>query len=240
MFNRIRGIVRDYLTRRLRVPSIEACLRQLSASGFSPFGVYDVGAYKGDFAALALRIWPDAHVSCFEALESRKADLLAMSARHPNRITVNSVLLGAAASESMPFHVDETGSSVLCSSTGPQKPTVELPMTTIDHCRRMRSGGRCDFLKIDVQGYELNVLQGAEETLLQETQVVLAELNVLEIYANVPLFHEVIGWLATRGFVIYDIGQMFRRPLDGALWELDVVFARKDSPLRTDKRWKAD
>jgi hypothetical protein len=47
--------------------------------------------------------------------------------------------------------------------------------------------------------------------------------------------HEVVAWLAARGFVAYDISGLTRRPMDDALWQADMVFLRKDDPLRRDK-----
>jgi hypothetical protein len=91
-------------------------------------------------------------------------------------------------------------------------------------------------LKIDTQGYEYEILQGCGEV-LNSIEVILLELNFLEVYQNVKLAHEVIAFLAERNFVIYDICEIHRRPLDMALFQIDFLFIKKDNSLRKDKRW---
>jgi hypothetical protein len=39
-------------------------------------------------------------------------------------------------------------------------------------------------------------------------------------------------------FKIYDIISLRRRPLDGALAQIDLVFVPDKSPLRSDHRWR--
>jgi hypothetical protein len=48
-----------------------------------------------------------------------------------------------------------------------------------------------------------------------------------------------IAWLNERDWVAYDICGLTRRPLDQALWQADLIFVPRNSPLRADKRWKA-
>ncbi len=112
-------------------------------------------------------------------------------------------------------------------------------MRTIDQIVSEHFGDQGpEFLKLDVQGYELEVLKGAEKTLPQ-IQVILAEINLLDIHQNVPLLADVVAWLNDRDWVTYDICGFIRRPLDQALWQIDMIFVPKRSPLRIDKRWIA-
>jgi len=99
-------------------------------------------------------------------------------------------------------------------------------------------GNPPDLLKIDVQGYELEVLKGAEKSLSQ-IQVLLLEVNLLDIHQNVPLLAEVVAWLNDRNWVAYDICGLIYRPLDRALWQADFIFLPRNSSLRSNKRWKA-
>ena len=60
----------------------------------------------------------------------------------------------------------------------------------------------------------------------------------MDIYINVPLIKDSINFMDERGFVVYDIGSIIKRPLDSALYQADLIFARKDSLFRTNKQWK--
>lgn len=95
-----------------------------------------------------------------------------------------------------------------------------------------------DFLKLDIQGYEFEVLQGAVQTLPQ-ISAILAEVNLIDIHKDVHLLDEVIMLPRSHDFVAYDICGIARRPLDKVLWQADFIFVPFNSHLRVDKRWAA-
>jgi len=53
------------------------------------------------------------------------------------------------------------------------------------------------FLKIDVQGYELEVLKGAE---LRQIQYIYLEGNYIRLYENQPLIKDILKYLSDRNF----------------------------------------
>ena len=75
------------------------------------------------------------------------------------------------------------------------------------------------------------MLAGAPAT-LQRTEMVIAEVSLFRFFAGGPLLHDVVAFMRCNGFVIYDIAGHLRRPLDGALAQLDLVFVREDGPFR--------
>lgn len=230
--------IRTQLARRLQVPEIPRTLERLAARGWSPAHVLDVGAYRGDFARECLRLWPRARLTCFEPLPARADDLDALAKTHP-AMRVHRALVGAAVRDRVTLHEAETASSVLTEWQPNQFPAREYPMTTIDHAIAPDlSAPRPEFLKIDVQGYELEVLKGAERT-LSSLAAVLTEVNLLDIHQDVPLLDQLVAWLSARDWVVYDVAGLTRRPLDQALWQADLVFVPRASPWRADKRWNA-
>lgn len=84
---------------------------------------------------------------------------------------------------------------------------IPVAITTLDSAVRT-TGLTIDFLKIDVQGYELEVLNGASSAL---DQVVGCELEVsfIEIYKNQPLFAEVDQFMRFRGFFLADLERVW-------------------------------
>ena len=52
-----------------------------------------------------------------------------------------------------------------------------------------------------------------------------------------PLALDVMKFMDEADFQLYDITQFMRRPYDKALYQLDVLFVKKNSAWITDKRW---
>ena len=237
MRNPIRRLLAERFAPRSSVPNIPSSLRQAAAAGFRPDLIFDVGASRGEFTRLCLGLWPESRVACFEPLAARVHDLEVLATGHHGRVTVHATLLGATEDAAVTLNVCDTASSVLLEAAGVQHAQIQIPMTRVDRIVDTEFGGRTpDLLKLDVQGYELEVLRGAERV-LPHVQMVLAEVNLLDIHSGVPLLAEVIAWLDARNFVAFDVCGLTRRPLDGALWQMDVLFVARESPLRSDKRW---
>jgi hypothetical protein len=90
-----------------------------------------------------------------------------------------------------------------------------------------------------VQGFELEVLAGAQST-LDRTEVVVSEVSLLPYNKGAPLMHEVIAYLAEREFLPYDICGGLRRTSDMALFQTDMIFARRGSELRARRKFWDD
>jgi FkbM family methyltransferase len=235
MLGHVRSALKAYVSARVGSPDMTASLQRLSDNGFKPEHIFDVGAYQGDFTKMCLEVWPATRVTAFEVLERRVEDLRRLNASGVP-VEVFGCLVGAENREAVPFHEMETASSVLREHVHKLAATKQYPMRTVDTVVHEHCTGWPDLLKLDVQGYELEVLKGAERT-LDHVSVVLAEVNLLDIHVGVPLLADVIAWLDQRGWVAYDICGITRRPFDTALWQADFIFVQRSSPLRSDKRW---
>ena len=232
---KLRKLLRRWFVERFDVPEIPRALARLKTQGLRPRVIYDVGAYQGDFALTCIDVWPEANIVCFEPLPHRIPDLKKLARRRPS-ITVNPTLLGAAERDAVQLFTAETASSVLVESAAPQRNSISCRQTTIDAVAA-RMGEFPDLIKIDVQGYELEVLKGATES-LPHAAAILAEINLLDIHNDVPLLADIVSWLADRSFVTFEICGLARRPLDKAMWQADFVFVPTNSPLRADKRYR--
>jgi FkbM family methyltransferase len=236
LLSKLRSRLRRALVRRLRAPDMPMSLERIRDLGFAPGLVFDVGAFQGDFALMTLGIWPSARVACFEPISHRSARIETLS-RADRRIDLYRTLVGADEKEDVDLHVAESSTSLLRTPDTDKFPVERLPMTTLDRCIERHYAGRApDLLKLDVQGYELEVLKGAERALRPGgVRAIVAEVNLLDLYEDVPLLDTLVPWLSARGFVAYDICGLIHRPLDGALWQCDMIFVRRDDPLRQDK-----
>lgn len=237
MFGKLKSALRQRITRRYGVPEIPLALERLRSMNFSPAHIFDVGAHSGEFAKLCRRIWPRAKLTCFEVLPHCVMELQAWSVTDGN-VDIMPSLLGAETRSAVPFHEMETASSVLEEHLSPRVPVRSYPMTTIDEVVGNSGLQPPTFLKLDVQGYEFEILQGAKST-LSRIDVILAEVNFIDIHRDVHLLEDLIVFLRDNDFVAYDICGMHSRPLNSALWQADFMFVPRHSYLRADKRWQA-
>ncbi len=81
------------------------------------------------------------------------------------------------------------------------------------------------FLKIDTQGYEWQVLDGAIE-ILPSVQGVLCELSLIPLYESQRLWKDVVNRLENAGFKLWSIHRGFTDPRNGRMLQIDAVFFR--------------
>jgi hypothetical protein len=81
------------------------------------------------------------------------------------------------------------------------------------------------FLKVDAQGFELQVLQGATD-LLRRVVGVQLELSLVPLYGGQPLFSELIDWMQGEGYKIWGIIPGLADNASGRLLQTDAVFFR--------------
>jgi FkbM family methyltransferase len=80
------------------------------------------------------------------------------------------------------------------------------------------------FIKIDTQGYEMEVLKGAT-ALLPQTVGLQVELSLVPLYEGAPAFMEMVAFLQTIGFELFGLVPMFR-DTTGRLLQADGYFTR--------------
>ncbi len=220
-----------------RFDAIEELLAVLYNRGFRPTRIIDGGANIGAFACAAKEIFADAEVdliepqpACLEHLARLKSSL--GFALHPV------ALVGPAHSgETIGLAIKPgevtTGAHVSASVIGD---VVQVPVSTLDGLLADRVGGRERiFLKLDLQGYELEALTGAEKTLMQ-TEAILTEVSFFA-QAYEPSIAKLIAFLHTGGFDLYDVAALSARARDGRARQGDFLFVRRDSALMADTRW---
>ncbi|HEX3743279.1 MAG TPA: FkbM family methyltransferase [Bryobacteraceae bacterium] len=216
-------------------PDTDACLAAMKGRGFHPKAAIDIGAYSGEWTLSLRALFPETRVLMIEPQAARGERLRALTQVHDG-VEFAPALLGSSAAKGVTFFQAETGSSVLRDpGNGAVEPTA-IDMTTLDALTRSTPFERPDFLKLDVQGYELEVLRGAEQV-LRSVEAVMMEVNLIAVYEGAPLVDETVAYMAARGFRVYDVCTFFRRPLDHALWQMDMVFVRATSPLMASTRW---
>ena len=221
-----------------RFDAIEETMAGLRDRGYRPTRVIDGGANVGAFARKARSYFPSAKIdmiepqpACQEALSNLATEagyafhqvaLVGPNHKEPKiplRIAPGEITTGAHV-------VDHVGDDI-----------AEVSATTIDELldEELSDGLERIFLKLDLQGYELEALAGAEKT-LTEIDVILTEVSFFA-QAYEPPIRKLMNFLDARGFELYDIAALGSRSRDGRARQGDFVFVRRGSPLAADTSW---
>ena len=212
-------------------------LEQVKWRGFHPETILDVGAHLGEWSRMAKSVFPKAEVILVEPQAEMQPFLDRFCARFPGSRWFQ-VGAGAEAGERTLFvSNDPAASSFLPSSEAPGGEKRVLEVQTINRIIGQHNLRVPDLIKIDVQGGEIEVLDGASAC-FGSTTVFVVEASLFEFHAGQPIFHEIVYYMAERGYVTYDLVNLNRRPLDGALGQVDICFAKEDSKLRSNSRWE--
>jgi FkbM family methyltransferase len=215
---------------------MEQALWHLRAKGFRPGAVLDVGAAKGHWSTRAAALWPEAAFYLFDPLTESEPALRAL-AHGDARFHPFLMALGRErATRRINVASDPEASSLLEFPGHDQAAQREVPVETVDGLLAAGRIPRPDLVKLDVQGYELEVLAGAT-ALFRAPCVFVVEVSLFEFMPRCPLAHEVVDYFAERGYRLFDVAGLLRRPFQDDLGQMDLVFVPRDSPLAAERRW---
>jgi len=102
--------------------------------------------------------------------------------------------------------------------------TIEVPVKKLDSLDLLLEGPV--LLKIDVQGYEQEVLLGAVNT-LKNIDTILVELSFAELYEKQPLFEDIYALLKSNGFVYAGNYDQINSPINGLVLQADGIFFKQ-------------
>jgi FkbM family methyltransferase len=223
--------IKQSVKNHLGVPSLNATLLHLKKIGYNPSCIIDVGAYEGTWTKEFIEVFPNSRIFMIEAQNSKLQKLKSLSNSNKN-ISYHISLLSDVDGKRLGFEQNETASKVKKlideSEIGYSSKTLDTVLVNTEYVHP-------DFIKLDVQGFELNVLKGAHKT-LQNVEFCLLEVSLLDL-DNSPLVLEVMNYMSICGFQLYDISQFMRRPYDGALYQCDLLFISRKSKYISEKRW---
>ena len=219
-------------------------MEDMKARGFAPATIVDIGANKGDWSAAVSSVFPDAAYFLFEPVAAFDPALEAFIQRHPRsqfwRAAVGSS--DGTVEMDMVFTQDgkaTTGSTLQAARHDPSYRVQRTPVRLVTLDSLLGSGeleALPNLVKIDVEGYEKDVLSGAKK-LLGRTEVFILECSLYRFWGTNLLFRETLALMQGFGYELYDFAGFNRRPRDGALGQTDAVFIQQDSPLRRETPW---
>jgi len=177
----------------------------------SPGCIFDVGAHEGDSAVTFLEAFPTATIYSFEP-DPDTYNRLQENLKHKRQVHPVNSALGHHDGTQLFFRnrSDQTNSLLSAAPTAREfltsndlmdlRSTTTVAVRTLDSFCRENGISSIDLLKLDTQGYELNVLNGATEVLARLVPLIYLEVSFVSYYDNQPLFPDVYSYLFTRGY----------------------------------------
>lgn len=214
------------------------CFRMVSSlmrQGIIPKTVIDVGANVGQFAVASAKLFPGVTVYSFEphpeCLEKLKKNTLELGNIH-----VYPIALGARSGEVI-FHLNAHSHSSSILPLGERHrrafprareiSTIKVPLSTLDHEMGSIHLEPPLFIKLDVQGYEPQVLEGATET-LKRVDFVLLETSFRPLYEGEKTFMEIARMMGQLGFEFLRPVDWLKDPQNGEVLQMDALFAKRN------------
>jgi FkbM family methyltransferase len=195
--------------------------------------ILDIGANIGRFSITAHAVYPNARVIAFEPLPSCFQSVVNVAKHIPKCVALN-IALGVAEGEVEMFENEFSPSSSILTLSETHKAafpfaqkgkSVPIKMRTLDSVAHEMQIIGPTMIKIDVQGFEKNVIMGGLET-IKNADVLLVELSYEELYEKQPLFEDINSQLVSMGFHFKGTMSQMAHPSNGRLIDADCFFVK--------------
>jgi len=196
--------------------------------------VLDIGANEGQFAAFISVILPDAVIHSFEPV-SEPFKLLEKRFENNNNVKCYNFALGSTEGTSVIKKNEYTPSSSILEMAEEHKTAFPhtinsseevIKIKTLDSIYNSLLPKNKVLMKIDVQGFEKFVLEGALTT-LPSVDIIICETSFTTLYKDQPLFHDVYTFLYNYGFKFHGTWEDVVNPLNGKILQTDSVFIKE-------------
>lgn len=198
----------------------------------NPGMIFDIGAHSGTWTLLAKALYPHAQIHAFEPFASH-ADKFEIFLKGAEKVALHRIALGGEERNAI-LHITDfsDASSILeLADEGRRQWSLSevsaapVKLHKLDDFIAHNGLRRPDLIKIDVQGFEVEVFRGAPTT-LRHVQAVIAECSFKQFYKAQCHFDNVVGHLATHGLFVHAFGA--RTAVGKPLVQADVLFTRRD------------
>lgn len=197
--------------------------------------LFDIGANAGQYALKMRELGYKNRIISFEPLSSAFKVLKENSSKDDNWIINNyavgdqncKTLINVAGNSysssilnMLPNHIENAPNSMYVSQ---EKIDIKKLDTIFNSfCNQEEKV----MLKIDTQGYEKNVIDGAIES-LKKIEIIQLEMSIAPLYENEILLVEMIEYLRKIGFMVFSFENGFSNPITGQLLQVDGIFVKK-------------
>lgn len=208
--------------------SMQGSLIEVKQLGFEPRTVIDVGACLGTFELY--ETFPESKLILIEPVAENAPHLAKICNQYKDATYIIAAANKEPANVTISVSPNLIHSSIISNSADVSKDSEvrNVPGITLDGlCKQLQLEGPY-LIKVDVDGLEVDVLAGATQ-ILQNTEYVIVEVCLF------GQMYDVITFMKSQAFVVYDIVDLGYQPSSGALWQVDMAFVKESGQFRQNK-----
>lgn len=209
-------------TNMTQLSNLNSFLRQCRMKDIEIKNVYDIGACAG-YWTHAMKTGPlfDAKFYMFEGNPIYK-DIL----QSYNEFNYLGILSSPGVEEVEFYNGNDTGDSYYKETTThyENRKPISLPARTLQSVVDEFSLPQPDFIKIDTQGSELDIFQGARD-ILKKTNLVYMECPIIEFNSGAPKITQYLEYMKSLRFIPYDIFEIHKA--ENVLLQIDIMFVHE-------------
>lgn len=197
--------------------------------------VFDIGANEGQFGQSIRKGGYKGQIVSFEPLSDAWIELKNNANNDSNWLIHERVAIGNSNGEiKINISNNSVSSSVLpmlkqhssAASDSVYIAEETVPIVTFDSIASQYLNNESNiFLKIDTQGFEWEVLEGAKNT-LHLVNGVIVELSLVPLYDGQRLWKDIINKLENEGFTLWALQEVFTDPNTGQSLQFDGIFIK--------------
>ena len=209
-------------------------LTRIKARGTEVGTIIDVGAAKGAWGAATRKFWPGSHLHYVEANEGWRPNLKEIAENDPK---VSYTIKGMSDGPGViyfPVIEDPFGGAVFKQKPEDGRSYTAVPATSVDTEVDEKKLPGPYLLKLDTHGTEVDILNGATETLKNTALICIEMYN----FGGQKRFAQLIVHLEELGFRCVDVCEPMFRPIDGVLWQMDFIMAPRSNPAFSKLSYK--
>lgn len=197
--------------------------------------IFDIGANIGQFANMIFKLGYKGKIVSFEPLSSAHSVIKKRSAGNQNWTVAEQCAIGdedgeivmnisknSISSSALKIMKDHISAAPDSKYIGSEKVKVCKLDTIAD---KYTGEAKNIFIKIDTQGFEEKILNGAEQ-FIDKAKGLLVETSLVPLYAGQALFPQIFDRITKKGFELYGVQPAFINKETGRMLQIDAVFFR--------------
>lgn len=213
-----------------QVTNLNVVINSLKNRGYIPDNIFDIGCFHGLWSKEISKIFTTSNFFLYDANDDNESYLKLLNLE--NKKFIYKFKLFSDDQKDYKFYKMFSGSSIFEEkSLHPRREKNLRSSLLSDEITNDIQKTLNNLIKIDAQGSEIKILKGLGNY-IYNFEVIILEVSVHEYNKNGPLFDDVMSYMKSKNYILYDIYDLKRLGENNSfLIQFDCIFVRNNSSL---------